>query len=186
MRIIQVTEDEKSNEQYNQEITKKLRNSSNYVSNKRHSTFKNFSQVNSDLQLNFESSALNKSNKSYDTLHHNVDLSGEFDYDYETLNDENIMFDESQNELTDVNTSKNTDQWDESNMYNEYLTERDEYDVQNKAETFSMKTLDTDGEDDDSVCHHDSDTDSFYNIWGTDKEWLYGNHLRNTVRNIHR
>lgn len=43
-----------------------------------------------------------------------------------------------------------------------------------------------DDEDKDAVDHHDSDTESFYNIWGGDDEWLYGNRLRNVVRNLHR
>lgn len=48
-------------------------------------------------------------------------------------------------------------------------------------------TLDThEVEDEDKVDHHDSDTDSFYNIWGNDEEWLFGNKLRNVVRKIHR
>lgn len=41
-------------------------------------------------------------------------------------------------------------------------------------------------EDIDQADHHDSDTESFYNIWGDDEEWIYGNKLRNTVRNMHR
>lgn len=42
------------------------------------------------------------------------------------------------------------------------------------------------GDDNDKADHHDSDTESFYNIWGNDEEWLYGNKLRNVVRNMHR
>lgn len=37
-----------------------------------------------------------------------------------------------------------------------------------------------------TIDHHDSDTESFYNIWGGDEEWLYGNEMRNVVRSIHR
>ncbi|XP_050436301.1 uncharacterized protein LOC126843044 [Adelges cooleyi] len=41
-------------------------------------------------------------------------------------------------------------------------------------------------EDKDDVDHHGSDTDSFYNIWGADEDWVYGNNLRNAVRKLHR
>jgi len=39
---------------------------------------------------------------------------------------------------------------------------------------------------DEVVHHHDSDTESFYNIWGEEDEWLYSTELRNVVRNLHR
>lgn len=52
MRIIQITEDEKMNEQSNQDMIKQLRNSFNYVSHEQPSAYKNLPKENSGLQLN--------------------------------------------------------------------------------------------------------------------------------------
>jgi len=52
----------------------------------------------------------------------------------------------------------------------------------------SVTALDANGVGDetDGIDHHDSDSESFYDIWGDDDEWLFGNESRNAVRNIHR
>lgn len=80
----------------------------------------------------------------------------------------------------------NKDKSNESNVYN------NEYESMRSLKATSTTKIITSavevdgGEYEDKVDHHDSDTDSFYNIWGDDEEWLYGNELRNVVRNIHR
>lgn len=77
------------------------------------------------------------------------------------------------------------------NLYNEFSTDENEYETQNiKMHDMKKSTNIIDKNkcknDMDVIDHHDSDTESFYNIWGEDEEWLYDNKLRNTVRNIHR
>lgn len=79
-------------------------------------------------------------------------------------------------------------------MNNKFSIGETEYEVRNEEMcdttklTNIMNTKDkNEGEHDmDVIDHHDSDTESFYNIWGDDEEWLHDNKLRNVVRNIHR
>jgi len=76
-------------------------------------------------------------------------------------------------------------------LYNEFSTDEIEYETQNikMHDTKKLTNITDKNEcknDTDAIDHHDSDTESFYNIWGEDEEWLYDNKLRNTVRNIHR
>jgi len=77
--------------------------------------------------------------------------------------------------------------------YTEFVGEENDndYDVRSNQTDYSISHEKiTDIRDDPSKnnkeLHHDSDTESFYNIWGEDDEWLYNNELRNVVRNIHR
>lgn len=82
----------------------------------------------------------------------------------------------------------------ESNPENELSAEENGYGTRDKAvretrsPSKSMPTTDVNQDEGavDAVEHHDSDTESFYNIWGHDDEWTYGNELRNAVRSIHR
>lgn len=53
MRIIQVTEDEKTNKQYSHDIDRELRNSLIYVSHEQTSAYNNVPLVNSGMQLHF-------------------------------------------------------------------------------------------------------------------------------------
>lgn len=76
--------------------------------------------------------------------------------------------------------------------YNEFIGEEynHEDDVKSNHTDYSVSyekmTTNRYPSETDEVCHHDSDTESFYNIWGEDNEWMYNNELRNVVRNIHR
>jgi len=177
MRIIQINEDEKSNEKFSQDIMKQLRSSTIYVSQEQLT----------NSQSNLEISGTNRQINRNDDPIYNTTCYEEF---YETLTDENITFNEEQNDLVDVDVFKNIDEWKALNSNKDYSTEEYEYEIQCKEikkDTVSTITVKTnEDEDKDAVDHHDSDTDSFYNIWGDDEEWLYGNKLRNVVRNIHR
>ncbi|CAI6355721.1 unnamed protein product [Macrosiphum euphorbiae] len=73
--------------------------------------------------------------------------------------------------------------------YNEFIGEEYNHDndVISNHTDYSVSHMSTNRNPSETdVCHHDSDTESFYNIWGEDNEWLYNNELRNVVRNIHR
>jgi len=73
--------------------------------------------------------------------------------------------------------------------YNEFIGEEYNHDddVISNHTDYSVSHMTTNRNSSETdVCHHDSDTESFYNIWGEDNEWLYNNELRNVVRNIHR
>lgn len=85
------------------------------------------------------------------------------------------------------------DDWSELKLNNDNSKEENKIEIQNKdiIEPKSSMKFHTDAEvndidNKDRLVHHDSDTESFYNIWGEDKDWLYGDELRNTVRKIHR
>lgn len=76
-------------------------------------------------------------------------------------------------------------------MNNEFSVNENEYEVQKQEIDDTKKSVNmmstAEGENDmDVIDHHDSDTESFYNIWGDDEEWMHDNKLRNAVRNIHR
>lgn len=95
---------------------------------------------------------------------------------------------EIQNELSCIDVLNDSDQPNESKMND------NEYKLQNKGsikatsatEMMSSSIKVDGGKYTENVDHHDSDSDSFYNIWGDDEEWIYGNELRNVVRNLHR
>ncbi|XP_029341056.1 uncharacterized protein LOC100570031 [Acyrthosiphon pisum] len=71
---------------------------------------------------------------------------------------------------------------EEYNHEDDVISNHTDYSVSYRKITTNSEPSETD----EDVCHHDSDTESFYNIWGEDTEWLYNNQLRNVVRNIHR
>lgn len=177
MRIIQINEDEKSNEKHSQDTMRQLRHSSTYVSEEQFT----------NSQSNLEVLETNRPIKRNGDPIYNTACFEEF---CETLTDENMTFNEEQNDLVNVDALKNIDEWKSLNSNKGYSTEEYEYEIQCKGikkETMSTITVKTkEDEDKDVVDHHDSDTESFYNIWGDDEEWLYGNKLRNLVRNIHR
>jgi len=109
------------------------------------------------------------------------------------LVDENIIIKEAQSELMSIDALPSIDQQNQLNLNKEFSIDENEYEVQNKEiydTKFANITNTTDkneGENGmDVIDHHDSDTESFYNIWGDDEEWLHDNKLRNAVRNIHR
>jgi len=176
MRIIEVSEDEKINEQHNQDIIKQLRNTFSYATHQQPSTNKELSIVNLNSQLNLEPTT---SNTKINYIIENEHMYNELDD--EKLINENIN--EIRNELV-MNTLKNIDEW------NELAVEEKECEIQNnemkEAVKFMKSITNLEVKDEDRVDHHDSDTESFYNIWGNDEEWLFGNHLRDVVRNIHR
>lgn len=107
--------------------------------------------------------------------------------------DEEIIIKEAQSELTSIDVLPSINKQYQLN-YNEFSTDENEYEAQNikmhdTKKSTNMMSITTKNEyknDMDVIDHHDSDTESFYNIWGDDEEWLYDNKLRNTVRNIHR
>jgi len=111
------------------------------------------------------------------------------------LVDENIITNEVQSELTGIDDLSSNDLQYQFNLNNEFSVDENEYEVQ-KKETYDGKKLvsmmtNTDMNEGENynmevIDHHDSDTESFYNIWGDDEEWLHDNKLRNAVRNIHR
>jgi len=176
MRIIEVSEDEKINEQHSQDIIKQLRNTFNYATHQQPSTNKESPIVNSNSQLNLEPIVSNKkTNYTIENKHMYNEL------DNGKLINKNIN--EIQNELV-INTLKNIKEW------NELPVKEKEFETQNnemKDAAKLMKSITTSEiKDEDRVDHHDSDTESFYNIWGKDEEWLFGNNLREVVRNIHR
>lgn len=112
--------------------------------------------------------------------------------------DQNVItIDEAQNEnkQTDIDTLKNIEEGNELNcLENEFSVEKNQHMTQIKEikevidhTKFITTTADAiENENEDRIDHHDSDTESFYNIWGDDEEWLYGNKIRNIVRNKHR
>lgn len=112
------------------------------------------------------------------------------------INENVIIIDETlqnENEHTDHDTVKNIEEKNELNcVKNEFKKNQHKSpntEVKNVIDYTKFITTTADVIEDgniDRVDHHDSDTDSFYNIWGDDNEWLYGNKLRNVVRNIHR
>ncbi|CAH1731486.1 unnamed protein product [Aphis gossypii] len=161
MRIIQLTEDEKNNQQYSHDISKELRKSLIYVPHEQISTYNDLPLVNSNKRASI---------------------------------DEEIIIKEAQSELTSIDVLPSVNKQYQLNLYNELSTDENEYEAQNikmhdrKKSTNMMCIIDKNEckNDMDVIDHHDSDTESFYNIWGEDEEWLYDNKLRNTVRNIHR
>jgi len=108
------------------------------------------------------------------------------------LIDENIIIKDGQSELTGIE-HQIIDQQYQLNL-NNFSTDENEYEIQNNEmhdtkKSANMMSITNKNEYDnnmDVIDHHDSDTESFYNIWGDDEEWLYDNKLRNAVRNIHR
>jgi len=99
------------------------------------------------------------------------------------LVDENVIIKEAQSELTSIDILSSIDQQYQLNLNNSFFIDENEYEEQN-AEIYDIKK---EGKNNmDVIDHHDSDTESFYNIWGDDEEWLHDNKLRNAVRNIHR
>ncbi|XP_025202203.1 uncharacterized protein LOC112599497 [Melanaphis sacchari] len=158
MRIIQLTEDEKNNQQYSNDIDRQLRNSLIYVSHEQISTNNDLSLVNSDNGA---------------------------------LIDDNKIIKKAQSELTNISVLPNIDQQHEINLNNEFLTDEIDHEVEynemhDTKKSANMIDKNECENDMDVIDHHDSDTESFYNIWGNDEEWLYDNKLRNVVRNIHR
>lgn len=116
MKILQIAEEEKSNQVHTNDIDKYFRNTLSYVSNDRHSTYNEFVGEENNSEYDVKEKQIDDSIISYDNI--------------ATTIDSNIVTDED--------------------------------------------------------FHHDSDTESFYNIWGEDDEWLYNNELRKVVRNLHR
>lgn len=184
MRIIQVNDDEKMNDQYSQDIMRELRNSLIYTSYEQPSTY-------TDIPLEGSQSKFEppESNQQIKTMIQSENYLKDYDNDF--LNDENIIIDET-------DALNNIDQWNKFKLDKELLIDNSRvddnvFDKQSneiKEATNSTKmltTIDVDEvEDKDTPDHHDSDTESFYNIWNDDKDWIYGNKLRNVVRNIHR
>lgn len=106
MRIIQVAEDEKMNEQYSQDVIRQLRNTFNYATHEQPSANKEFPIVNSDSQLNFELTTSNKKTKCIiENEHYFNELCDE------TLTD-NEYTSKTQNELT-ADMLKNAEEWNE-------------------------------------------------------------------------
>jgi len=105
------------------------------------------------------------------------------------------MIDESVNEdYNELMNSDNIEEWNDNDyLDSKFSTNEKEYDMQTKEikkenkfmNSFTSINVEDIGKKIE-VDHHDSDTESFYNIWGNDEEWLFGNRLRNVVRNIHR
>lgn len=112
----------------------------------------------------------------------------------EAFIDENVIIideEQNENEQTDMDALKNVEGDELNCLENEFSVKKNQLKTQNKEMIDYTKFITTtanaiENENKDTVDHHDSDTESFYNIWGDDEEWLYGNKLRNTVRNIHR
>lgn len=108
--------------------------------------------------------------------------------------DENIIIEEAQSKLTSIDALSSIDQQYQFNLKNDFSIDENEYAVHDKDIYDTKKsvnittTTDKNGgkNEMDVIDHHDSDTESFYNIWGNDEEWLHDNKLRNAVRNIHR
>lgn len=180
MRLIQVNDDEKTNEQLSQDMSRELRNSLIYDSHEQPSTY---SLDMSDSQLNLDQSASNQQLKIDNKTKKSHYLR---DFDDDILNDENMIIDEMQID------AMNIDQWNTLNLDKELLindqTDNNDLVTQNKEmKKTNASTINIDeGEINETPDHHDSDTDSFYNIWYDDEDWLYGNKQRNLVRNIHR
>lgn len=176
MRIIQINEDEKANEQHDRHINRQLRdNSYRYVSHEKSPA---------DLQSNLEKSTT--VNQDSDR----IEKRKIFEKFNKTLFNENAFDDGSFSDLADINALESIEDWnsDEELSAQEY---ENEYETRSKGVKKTTKATATnvqtnESENTDEVDHHDSDTESFYNIWGDDEEWLYGNKLRNDVRNIHR
>lgn len=179
MRVIQITENEKMVEvKDNENIYKLLTPYNSIVSDK-------LVQSYLDKPINIGPSMSNQEIEN--VMIQNEQLDDELDN--EILTDENVITDEAQNDL--MNAVEYMDEQNELNyLYEEFSIESNEYKIHNKEilqPTKSMISADAmDVEDKDLVDHHDSDTESFYNIWGVDEDWLYGNKLRNVVRHIHR
>lgn len=188
MRTVQiVTDEEKTNEQQcSQEINRQLRDAFiHHDPLARSPTHQEIPSENSGSRLNLEPSAaaalLRRRPTEPDSNVTSLNAAV-----LKELNDE-ISTDDENNVI--VGAARN-----ESNPENEFSAEDDGYGTRDKAvrearnSSKLMPTTDTDGDEDavDAVEHHDSDTESFYNIWGHDDEWTYGNKLRNAVRNIHR
>lgn len=201
MRTIQITEDDKSNEQCYQDIIRKLRSTPISVSYEDSYLDKELLRKKTDLQLHRKSS--HRTERSTDTIE-NTEY---FEEMYETLIDENITNDETLGGLSDSVNIKSLDEWNALNMENELYAEENGYETKsdeskrtkNVTTTIEKRSKEFEATKDSSfvtnmdedeykekVDHHDSDTDSFYNIWGDDDEWIYGNKLRNDVRMIHR
>lgn len=184
MRTIQLTEEEKTHEHCSQEINRQLRNAFiHHDPLAQSSTHQEIPSENSGSRLNLEPSAAALLQQRPTEADNMTNLNAAI---LKELNDE-ILTDDENNIITNVAQN-------ESDLEKEFSTKENGYEKRNKAvkETRNsskiMHTEDTNQGDSiaDEVEHHDSDTESFYNIWGDDDEWMYGNKLRNTVRNIHR
>jgi len=167
MRIIQVTDNERLEKQPSLEIIKQLRDPFKFP-NEVH-----FLQTQQPKTKNYPI----KNKHQFDELLK------------ESLIDENVI-----EEYDDLTNSVNMEEWSELNYWeNGVKMEENVYDGQTNEIKGGDEFMDSfnfidveDTEKKTELDHHDSDTESFYNIWGDDEEWLYGNRLRNIVRNIHR
>lgn len=173
MRIIQVNDEEKTNEQYSQNIIRKLRNSLTYNSHEQLSDSQLTSDQSANLQINIDNTIQN--------AHYLKE------YDNEILNDENIV-DETQIDSVYIDQLNTLNLEKESSIENDHQIENNKFVTRKKEmKKTNTSTINVDeGEINDVPEHHDSDTESFYNIWNDDEDWLYGNKQRNVVRNIHR
>lgn len=177
MRIIQINEDEKTNEQHDRHINRQLRDNS-YI-------YDSHEQSTTDLQSNLKTST---------TVHRDNNQIEKWRF-FEKFNniliDENAFGDGALSDSEDIYALESVENLNALNSDEELSSQEyeNEYKTQSKnvKETTKATNVQTNEyKDKDEVDHHDSDTESFYNIWGDDEEWLYGNKLRNDVRNIHR
>lgn len=199
MRIIQVTEEEKTTEQYNREAIRGLRNSLIFERAvaeddvNENASAEQCAMSDEQLTQAMESATANNDDAMPDDERllgeslHGVSLMDERAYDDEdTITQPDLL----SLSLHDGDTVKTMDQWNMELSAEENAEEESqtiETSASGRVPKFHGKTIAADeGEHRDEVDHHDSDTESFYNIWGDDDEWLYGNNLRNVVRNLHR
>lgn len=187
MRTIQIeTEEEKTPEQCNEEINRQLRNA--FV---RHdpvtgsSSRQEIPSENSGPLLNLEPSAAalllrRRPTDADDVTNLNAAILKELNDEISTDDEISMIVDAARNE---------------SDPENESPAEKNGHETRDKAvrgTRNSSKIIHTAMDPEqgegatDAVEHHDSDTDSFYNIWGDDDEWTHGNELRDAVRHIHR
>lgn len=179
MRIIQINEEEKTNEQHYRHVNRQLRdNSYTYVSHE---------QSTADLQSNLETSTM--INRDSDE----IEKWRFFEKFNKLLINEDAFGDGALSDMEDIYALESVENLKALNSDEELSSQEyeNEYKTPSKNVKETTKTTATDVQtnkykDKDEVDHHDSDTESFYNIWGDDEEWLYGNKLRNDVRNIHR
>lgn len=180
MRIIQITENEKMIETHDKDSINKLTTPQN-------SKFSAENQFDLNKHKAIEPSPLNQEIET-NFMIENEHLDDELDN--EILIDENIIIDETQNGPMSISSVEYIDEQNDLNFVSdEFSIESNEYKIHNKDLQSTRSIISTDAmdvEDKNLVDHHDSDTECFYNIWGTDEDWLYGNKLRNVVRHIHR
>jgi len=181
MRIIQVTDGDTTHDKSSEDVISILSDMSISVSHEQYSPYEDLFLVDSESRLSLAKpddetiwpaqsfEELGDENSIEEFVTNDVSLSEQMHVNEQMYIDENT-------ELIDNNEL--------SIEENEYVTRNEKIEETEKSRaTMVYEDEDNDTENED---HHDSDTESFYNIWGDDNEWLYGNKLRNVVRVIHR